>query len=70
MTNILQKGSFLLLSFFTALVATAQEKGLDVDIDINKKESTWYQQPWVWVVGAAVFIIILVAILRGGGRKD
>jgi hypothetical protein len=25
----------------------------------------WYAQPWVWVVGAAVFIIILVALFRG-----
>lgn len=50
----------------TNLVALAQEKGLDVDVDINKKESAWYQQSWVWIVGAAVFILLLVALLRGG----
>lgn len=40
----------------------AQDGGLDVDIDIGKPE--WYEQPWVWVVGGAVFILILVALLR------
>src|SRR4051812_13853504 len=25
----------------------------------------WYAQPWVWIVGAAVLIIVLVALLRG-----
>ncbi len=46
------------------LITFAQDKGIDVNIDINKKNE-WYRQPWVWVVGAAVFILLLVAILRG-----
>jgi hypothetical protein len=25
----------------------------------------WYTSPWVWVAGAAVFILLLVALLRG-----
>ncbi|TCJ12027.1 hypothetical protein EPD60_15840 [Flaviaesturariibacter flavus] len=28
----------------------------------------WYNSPWVWVIGAAVFILLLVALL-GGGRS-
>lgn len=40
----------------------AQDGGLDVDIDIGKPE--WYEQPWVWVVGGAIFILILVGLLR------
>jgi hypothetical protein len=46
----------------------AQDKGLDVDINV-KKESAWYQNPIVWVIGGAVFILLLVALLRGGGEK-
>ena len=53
----------------TSLLALAQEKGVDIDVDINKKESQWYQQPWVWIVGGAVFILLLVALLRGGSAK-
>ena len=30
----------------------------------------WYTQPWVWVVGAAVFILLLVALMRGGRRDS
>jgi len=30
--------------------------------------TNWYMQPWVWVVGAAVFIIILVALFRGNSN--
>lgn len=50
-----------------ALKLFAQDKGLDVDIDVNKGE--WYTQPWVWIVGGAVFILLLVALLRSGRRN-
>jgi hypothetical protein len=30
--------------------------------------NTWYTSPWVWVVGAAVFILLLVALLSNRGR--
>ena len=59
------------LFFLMALSALAQvDKKVDVDINVGKDNSNWYQQPWVWVVGAAVFIIILVALLKGGGKKE
>ena len=44
----------------------AQDKGIDVDINVNKGQ--WYQQPWVWIVGGAVFILLLVALLRSGKK--
>jgi hypothetical protein len=31
--------------------------------------SNWYTSPWVWVIGAAVFILLLVALMRGGGDR-
>ena len=33
------------------------------------EDTTWYTSPWVWVVGAAVFILLLVALTRGSGRS-
>lgn len=43
--------------------ALAQDGGLlDIDIDIDKTE--WYEQPWVWVVGA-LFLVLLAVIARG-----
>lgn len=53
------------------VVAFAQEKGMDVNVDINKGGSGgWYANPWVWIVGAAVFILLLVAIVRGGSSRS
>jgi len=58
----------IILLFFCSILTFAQDKGLDVDINV-KKESAWYQNPIVWVIGGAVFILLLVALLRGGERK-
>lgn len=64
-----QRFSAFILFNLVALVSFAQDKGIDVDINI-KKENQWYQQPWVWIVGAAVFVLLLVAILRSGKRTE
>lgn len=46
----------------------AQGKEIDVNISTNPAGS-WYVTPWVWVVGAVIFIILIVAILKGGRRR-
>ena len=51
-------------------VAWAQEKGAEVNVKISKENSNWYTQLWVWVVGAAVFILLLVALLRGNNKSS
>ncbi len=64
------KATLLLIVFsLLNLAAFAQKKKLDVDISVNKDEPTWYMQPWAWVVGGAVFLLLLVALLRSGGRS-
>jgi hypothetical protein len=69
--NILMKISLLLTAFFTSFVLFAQEKGTDINVDINKGGgSNWYTQPWVWIVGAAIFVLLLVALLRGNSSRD
>jgi hypothetical protein len=57
--------SFLVIG----MISLAQDKQIDVNINTNKNNNFW-GQPWVWVVGAAVFILLLVAILRSGGRRN
>jgi len=37
-------------------------------VDVSVETTNWYTSPWVWVVGAAIFILLLVALL-GGGRS-
>ena len=65
-TEIVKRSLMAIVSVFITAFAMAQEK---VDVDINTKGSSWYASPWVWVVGAAVFILLLVALTRGGGRR-
>jgi hypothetical protein len=33
------------------------------------EQTDFWTSPWVWVVGAAVFILLLVALLRGGSSR-
>ena len=70
MNRIIKSLAFLAISTTISFQSWAQDKGLDVDININKKSPAWYQQPWVWVVGGAVFILLLVALLKSGGKKE
>ena len=51
----------------TTTSKTTTEK-TDVDLTVSG-DDTWYTKPWVWIVGAAVFILLLVALLSGG-KKD
>jgi len=54
-----------------SLAAWAQDVPEKVDVDIEADTgSVWYGQPWVWAVGVALFIIIIVAITRSGTRRD
>jgi hypothetical protein len=60
--------TFAILFSLVSLLSFAQDKGLDIDINV-KKENEWYQQPWAWIIGGAIFILLLVALLRGGAAK-
>jgi quinol-cytochrome oxidoreductase complex cytochrome b subunit len=33
------------------------------------EQTDFWTSPWVWVIGAAVFILLLVALLRGGSSR-
>jgi len=59
----------VLAVFFSALMFAQEGTGTKIDVDINKDSAAWYASPWVWVVGAAVFILLLVALTWGGGRR-
>ena len=64
--------TFLLLTLLVSFVTFAQESGgADIKVDVNKDSgSTWYTNPVVWIIGAAVFILLLVALLRGNRTSD
>jgi len=66
--QIIKRPLLAIISVLVSVIAFAQDKKIDVDINTNG--GNWYAQPWVWIVGAAVFILLLVALTRGGRRSD
>lgn len=66
----MKKISFTVLSALASAIAWAQDGTKSVDVNINTKSGSaaWYSNPIVWVVGAAVFILLLVALSRGRSR--
>jgi len=65
-----RKVMLVLFSVIMTIASFAQEADKKVDININTNKDNFWASPWVWVVGGAVFILLLVALLRGGGRKE
>lgn len=59
--------TFLLLA--VSAISFAQDKKVDIDINTKSNDENFFMKPWVWVICAAVFILLLAAILRGG-KKD
>lgn len=51
-------------SIFAALVSFAQDKKIDVNINADKDSGGFFASPVVWVIGGAVFILLLVALIR------
>ena len=64
----MKKTSLLLFATLYSTLLQAQEDAKNIDVDINSDGGTWYASPWVWIAGAAVFILLMVALTRG--RRD
>ena len=64
---------FLVLctSLFVTIMSFAQDKKVDIDINTDKGGS-FFASPAVWIIGGAVFILLLVALMRNnsGRRTD
>ena len=65
-----KKLMMLFTSIFVAIISFAQDKKIDVDINTDKGGGNFFASPIVWVIGAAVFILLLVALLRGSGSRS
>ena len=56
-----QKLFLAVASVLLATITFAQDKK-EIDVNVNSNKNNFWGQPWVWVIGAAVFILLLVAI--------
>lgn len=52
-----------------SLLSFAQDKKVDIDINTKPDNDNFFMQPWVWVVGGAVFLLLLVALLRSNSSN-
>ena len=62
--------SLLITLLLSSVFSFAQDK--KVDINVNTKSDGgdgFMSQPWVWIVGGAVFLLLLVALLRNNNSR-
>ena len=64
-----KKSLLLITLLFSQSLIWAQDKTVDVNLNVDKGGSDWYAEPWILIVGGAVFIIIIVALMRGNSSK-
>jgi len=67
-----KKFMVLCTSLFATMLTFAQDKKVDVNINADKDGGNFFASPIVWVIGVAVFILLLVALMRNnsGSRTD
>ena len=80
MKNLFKPGSLryafvLILLTLTQALAWAQDSASTATTTTTTQTTTtetheWYTQPWVWVVGGAVFILLIVALVRGNSSSS
>ncbi len=66
----MQRVFLSVLAVLATLLTIAQEKKAEVDINVNKDGGGGWGAPWMWVVGGAVFILLLVALTRRSTSKE
>jgi ABC-type Fe3+ transport system permease subunit len=71
--------TLIMLTFIQALAWAQDTTGGSSSSSSNTStttttQETWYSQPWVWIVGGAVLLLLIVALMRGnsnsGTRSD
>ncbi len=62
--------TLFVFGLLSSVIAFAQDEAPSLDINVNSDQGgAFYTQIWFWVVAGLVFILLLVALLRGGGNK-
>ena len=66
-----QKFVLLFVLCVIQLLAWSQDSVSHSTTTVTTKTNNSFQvEPWMWIVGGAVLLVILVALLRGNSNKD
>ena len=74
MKNLLELAKYkmaLIFALCMSTIAYAQDQATGVAVTKTNTTTTttdWYTEPWVWVAGAVLFIILVAALI--GGRSS
>ncbi len=70
----MKKAYLTFLTILANIYLFAQDQSGQVDVNktttTTTSSSNWYASPWVWIVGAAVFILLLVALTSGSRDRS
>ena len=69
--NAVQKFVLLFVLCVIQLLAWSQDSVSHSTTTVTTKTNNSFQvEPWMWIVGGAVLLVILGALLRGNSNKD
>lgn len=66
------KGSLFVAALLLSVVAFAQETTLattSTTSTATSTEKTWYMEPWAWVLGGVILLVIIVLATRGSNNS-
>jgi hypothetical protein len=73
----LRQTALLVMLTFSQIIVWAQDSTTTAvsTSTTSTTSETWYAEPWVWIVGGAVLLLLIVALTRGNkgdrsGRTD
>lgn len=59
----MKKKLLFYLAVFGSTWSKAQEGAHNIDARMQTEDG-WYASPWLWIIGAAIFILLLVVLTR------
>lgn len=68
MNSSFRSAGLFIIAFILPILSWAKKSKAAIDITLNKGE-LWYYFPWIWVIGGAIFILSLVAMIRSHQKK-
>ena len=68
--KVFNRAALLMATLTLSFYSFAQDKKIDVNINTKSDNgNSFFMQPWVWIVGGAVFLLLLIALLRNNSSK-